>query len=87
MIYLVSAIQADLALVGTSFNYLLCNTFDGYETIAIFALRLDWLLALFRVAFLVAFGFARMIARKLSLTGLLALLDEFFVSFSAFCDS
>ena len=82
-----SAIQADLAFVGTFFNYLLCSTFDGYETIAVFALRLDELLALFRVALLVAFAFAEMVARKLSLAGLLALLDEIFVSFSALCGS
>jgi len=82
-----SAIQAYLALVRTFFDYLLCNTLDSNETIAIFALRLDWLLALFRVAFLVAFTFALMVARKLSLAGLLALLDEIFVGFFAFSDS
>jgi len=38
---LMSAIQADLAFVGTFFNYLLCKTFNGNEAIAIFALRLD----------------------------------------------
>ena len=82
-----SAIQTNLALVGTFFDYLPRNTLDSYETIAIFTFRLDWLLALFRIAFLVASAFAWMVARKLSLTGLFALLDEIFVSFSALCGS